>query len=964
MQTIDFLRLLLPDTGVYCLAAIRKPVIEHVFLNDINGFEAASAAVSGPTNQYFACAAFDPDKLKQEQLRASYDAEKPELRTQENVRALRSFWLDIDCGVGKKNAYPTKREAITAAQQFITAVGLPQPIAATSGNGIQLFWPLVNEVAPNAWKPVADRLKAVCREQGLIIDPACTGDSARVMRLPNTLNYRDPAHPKEAKVFASVAHPVSLLEFAKILGAPDAEPEMTLGFEAPEYAKREMDETTKRLLGNIVSSFARVMSAEPSCAQLQYIANEQDQIDEPLWRAGLSVAQACIDRETAIHNISKNHPQYSATETKKKAAQTKGPYTCETFDSLNPEKCKGCPHKGEITSPIQLGKEVPAATLAQRTVTVVAPTGTPQTLVIPDYPWPFMRGAQGGVYVEQTDPKSGKHTTAHVVYEHDIYVTKRMRDPELGETLWVKLHLPKDGIREFSIPLAHVLSKDKFRDTIAAQGVTVLGKNLDYLMLYMAKWTNQLQEDGETEIMRGQMGWTPEGGFVVGTEELVLESGLVRVKYSPPAVSTVQLCSHLHAKGTLAEWKSVVNFYANPGMEAFAFALFLGFGAPLMRYTQLKGGMYNMMSSQSGVGKSTALLAVNSIWGEPQGLLIQPDDTYNARMHRIGGHQNLPVTQDEITNQSAEQMSMTAYGVMSGRAKSRMQGNVNAERVNQTTWQTIMLTSSNSSVADKLYSIKEFPEGELMRLIEVNVQRSDTYTKSYTDALFSKLGNNYGLAWKPYMTYVMEHPEKVMSLMASIQAQTDKDAMFTQRERIWSAMAAVALVGGTIASNLKLHDIDVPSIAKWISAFMLNASQNIRPLDGGAASVGAYMGENYNNTLVIRDQPLESGMAVIAAREPRGSLLIRYETDTGNAFFALAPFKTWCAKHQVSYTELMTSLRDNGIRADVVKKRMGKGTALTMPACTALLIHLPRGNKLGISMGEDDGETAEETAAA
>ena len=52
-----------------------------------------------------------------------------------------------------------------------------------------------------------------------------------------------------------------------------------------------------------------------------------------------------------------------------------------------------------------------------------------------------------------------------------------MRDPEAGESAVMRLHLPKDGIREFTIPLSAITSREEFRH-IASQG----GQ--------LPKWTN------------------------------------------------------------------------------------------------------------------------------------------------------------------------------------------------------------------------------------------------------------------------------------------------------------------------------------------------------------------------------------------------------------------------------------------------------------------------------------------
>ena len=49
------------------------------------------------------------------------------------------------------------------------------------------------------------------------------------------------------------------------------------------------------------------------CGQLKYIATRQEEVSEPLWRAGLSIAKFCVDGDVAAEKISSRHPDYDAT---------------------------------------------------------------------------------------------------------------------------------------------------------------------------------------------------------------------------------------------------------------------------------------------------------------------------------------------------------------------------------------------------------------------------------------------------------------------------------------------------------------------------------------------------------------------------------------------------------------------------------------------------------------------------
>jgi energy-coupling factor transporter ATP-binding protein EcfA2 len=74
----------------------------------------------------------------------------------------------------------------------------------------------------------------------------------------------------------------------------------------------------------------------------------------------------------------------------------------------------------------------------------------------------------------------------------------------------------------------------------------------------------------------------------------------------------------------------------------------MGFGTMLMKFTALDGFLLNLVSRESGSGKTTILQSINSVYGRPKELLLSPKDTYTSRMQRLGTMQSFAVTMDEI----------------------------------------------------------------------------------------------------------------------------------------------------------------------------------------------------------------------------------------------------------------------------------------------------------------------------
>ena len=928
---IPFLSAVLADDGMYCVVGLKKGAPRQTFVETLEEIDGVvDGLIAQGYDAYFGCAKY---------LNAS------EGRTAQNAKWFKAFWLDLDCGESKP--YATQAEAIDALRQFVKDTGLPKPTLVNSGRGVHAYWTLTESIFYNDWKPTAEAFKKFCSAYNLHADPAVTADAARILRIPETLNYKDNP-PKPVDVLIT-SQPVVFARFQAIIGAGTEEADPALPFAAPTH-RQPIDATTRALMGNSVSRFGTIMrkSADgKGCAQLVHIYRNQSEIEEPLWRAGLSVAVNCEDGELAIHKISHAHEEYDPKDTKEKADALIGkPYKCATFSGLNPSGCADCPNKGKLTSPIQIGAQIAAATAEDNIVVMRNATLEEEiTVEIPSYPFPYFRGKNGGVYrkgipsdkPKKKDDEDDDEDRDILVYEYDFYVVKRLTDPDAGESLWMRLHMPKDGIREFSAPLASVLSKDKFREVLAFQGVTAYNKKLDNIMAYVTRWVNELQQVSEAEKARQQFGWCDnDTKFIVGNREITAAG----VNYSPSSTATAELSTMYSKKGTVSEWSKVANNYAKKGNEVRAFTLFAGFGSALFKFTKLSGAIIHLTNNGSGVGKTTIQYMVNSIWGRPVEPLMNQEDKYLARMHRVAVLGNISATIDELTNMADEEVSNMAYSITHGRGRNRMQSQTNAERSNTLRWALIAITSGNKSLYDQLFNLKDFPEGELMRILEFNVSKNDNMSKAESDEAFNGMYENYGVAGDVFMRYVLTNLPEVINMLGKIQRKFDKAAGITQRERYWSAVAACALTAGLITKKLGLHAIDVAEVYNWAVKTIGSMRMEVRPgVTGPLAQLGLFLNAHNNNMLIVKStSDKRSGLMEVPVREPRGELITRFEPDTKHLFISIKALREWCSDNQVSYKALTDELQAIGAGLGVMKKCLSRGSDMATPAVSALVV--------------------------
>lgn len=914
---IDLLNLVQPADGWFAVVGIKGKSVKQLLVETREEVDQlVLEMVQDERDVYFGVAKYATDKNRQK----------------DNVKTLKSFWIDIDCGeakaepnpkTGVPDGYIDQQTGLQALQSFCKHIGLPKPVLVNSGRGIHAYWPLTEEITREQWEPVAFKLRDLCALHKLYVDPAVF-EVARILRVPGTLNFKD--NPPKPVDIITGAKPVEYSKLLQILNV-----ELNLQGEVPP--KREMTDLAKAMMSSTINRFSKIIAKSQDgngCQQLLDCYENRDTLLEPRWFDALSIAKFCVDKDTAIHEISEGYEGYDPAQTEQKIEHILGPHTCAEFEKHNPGGCDGCPYRDTIKSPIVLGKEVEEATEEDNVV-----VEDEEVHKIPAFPHPFFRGKNGGVYYtpdsEEAEPVR--------VFEYDLYVVKRMRDPVAGDVVVMKVHLPKDGVREIIVPNTHVAEPSELKKALSSHGVLCTGKKqAELLILFIVLSVKELQFKKKAEEMRQQFGWADnDSKFIVGDKEISVEG----TYHSPPSSITEAFANKMHPEGTIEKWKEVFDLYNREGLEPHAFATLTSFGAPILKFLGQSGAILNVIHNTSGTGKSTILYMCNSVWGHPVDLCGTWQDTLNAKIMRLGIMNNLPYTMDEITNMSPQDFSTLAYSMSQGRGKDRVENSSNKLRKNLTSWATISLCSSNASFYEKMGTMKASPDGEMMRLLEYKIEERKAIDPAIAKAMFDhQLRNNYGHAGLIYGDWLVNNLEEAINTCLSIQAKIDKELKLTQRERFWSAVMAANITGGLIAKQLGLISWDMKRIYKWATGMLLGLREDVKPpATDVSAVIGDYVNRRIQNILVVNDGvDRRSNMPALPLMEPRGDLTIRYEPDTKLMYLAAKAFKDDCAKYQVNYKETLAELEKKGIFTGRVVKRLSKGMKVVSPGVQSLVI--------------------------
>jgi hypothetical protein len=173
----EFYKKVLPTQGVYCLTTMDREEdggrTRHYYMETVEEIETQAKIISGSrTTNLFVC----PMSFSKHQ------------RSKELAAYFRSIYIDLDIGTTDKK-YLSKQEARADFDRFLAETGLPEPVEINSGNGIHMYWVFEEDIPAEEWKLYAEKFKDFCLDRNLKIDTAVY-DLARIMRCPNTINYK------------------------------------------------------------------------------------------------------------------------------------------------------------------------------------------------------------------------------------------------------------------------------------------------------------------------------------------------------------------------------------------------------------------------------------------------------------------------------------------------------------------------------------------------------------------------------------------------------------------------------------------------------------------------------------------------------------------------------------------------------------------------------------------------------
>jgi len=907
MNTVEFLRLVLPASGWYCAHIVTGRNIIQTFHRShgelasvLSGYNGAVSAI------YFGVSSFST----------------PESRKQVNVHAVRSLALDVDCGEGKP--YADWREGVTALGAFLRATGLPQPTIVLSGNGLHLYWAMNRDLPREEWFDLASRLRSACQTHDFRIDMSKTTDASMILRPVGTLSNKTGTEVR--------------------IGNPGSQHDPhSLGDRLSKYRASLFRKPTNARVSGLLKALGTTPQSPPAqaglisrkCAQVNRMVLNQAGQSEPEWYALLGLAAHCEDSDNVAVAWSQGHPDFRQDRTLAKMEQwrasTDGPPTCQMLNNMNPGVCNGCIHLGKITSPIQVGAVRPEA--AAPTVQV----DRQNTVSAIQLPKPYKRTADGIFRnVDGVDL---------MVCPFDIMpVTFGMSEAHGYEIAHFKWDRPHVGWQDLQLRHSALAEGDQsFTTSIGDQGIMLSGrKQTGEFQNMLREYKNALEQVQAMDRSHTSFGWKDNGSFVIGGS--TIRKGRMGVEVAPSRLaSTLEVgmnVSHWTPKGSLSEWTRLTDL-VDPDLYApHLFALLVSLSAPLYRFALVHGVTISFYGP-SGGGKSLAQYWAQSVWGNPDELHTKAQFTANALFAKLAAYGNLPLTIDEFTMARADEVGEFLYWVSQGRNKERLsRGGLPTPTLS---WAAPVILSTNISILSKL-DASLASDAQFMRLMELPIYPTEDFTSSSTFGknMFSHMMRNHGAAGQAMLSHLVGlGADGIDTALATHAKEFDRDweGAFTGEERYWETTVRLADCAGRIAKELGLVNFSVDQV---IMSVMETIGKYRKAVDTRSADVfdhiTAFVNSNLDALIRVRHND-DDGSFNVKANEYMRKVLMRIDTYRKNPEASVtrgylhldrAAFRRWLSERGVDYGTMMGELKTYKLLPDHMPKRisMGKGTEI------------------------------------
>lgn len=298
-----------------------------------------------------------------------------------------------------------------------------------------------------------------------------------------------------------------------------------------------------------------------------------------------------------------------------------------------------------------------------------------------------LRQPEGFTYSEGGIRKIDEKTQLPVrICRTPIVITKRLRSMETGEEK-AEIAFKRDGTWHTAIFPRSTIFTARGITALADLGCTVTSENAKYVVQFLEALEAENIDIIQRADSTGTLGWQTRGRFLPGYgDDIVLD-------VDP---SLRGWAAAYHQSGTFEKWLEIMRPHRK--RDKFRFILAAAFTAPLLKIlSQRIFFVYNWGGSKGG--KTAALKAALSAWGDPERLMINFNATQVALERMAGFYNDLPMGIDERQLAGDRQSTLESIVYMISSGTGRARGSKTGGLQALSTWRTVALATGEEPLS-------------------------------------------------------------------------------------------------------------------------------------------------------------------------------------------------------------------------------------------------------------------------
>ena len=298
-----------------------------------------------------------------------------------------------------------------------------------------------------------------------------------------------------------------------------------------------------------------------------------------------------------------------------------------------------------------------------------------------------LRQPEGWAYSESGISKvDGRNGKPHIVCRTPIILVQRLKSLDTGDEK-IEVAFKRDGEWRRGIYPRSTIFTNRGITVLADLGCTVTSENAKSVVQFLSALESENIDIISKSDATSTFGWQPGNRFIPGREQgIVLDID--------PSQQAMAMAYSKH--GEFDGWIETMRSHRE--RDKFRFILAAAFAAPLLRIIKQRiFFVYNWGGSKGG--KSAALKAALSAWGDPDRLMVNFNATQVGLERTAAFFCDLPLGIDErqLAGRNQESLEKTIYMIASGQGKIRGARTGGIQALN--TWRTVALATGEEPLS-------------------------------------------------------------------------------------------------------------------------------------------------------------------------------------------------------------------------------------------------------------------------